>query len=172
MTSHNHSPLSDERIYRIRQQGYFNQSKKEITDLATGNRFAYQVCVTILFLGMVTADIHVLAFMNVIAFLGIVLPNHPFDYIYNHLLSKRLGKPKLPPRSRQLKFACGMATAGIAATIYLFSNEMMVAGYINGFSLVLVAGLVSTIDLCIPSVIYNFLFLNRQKLAAIKPAKN
>ena len=146
------------RIRRIRTQGYLQQSDQEISALAFGNRFAYRLCTAILAIGVATANIPLLSVMMTIAFLGVVLPNHPFDYIYNHWLRHQLNKPKLPPRSKQLKFACTMATTMIGITIYLFANEMMLAGYLFGGHLIIVASLVSTIDYCIPSIVYNSIF--------------
>jgi hypothetical protein len=145
-------------VNRLRIQGYVDQTDQEIRDLAMGNRFAYQLCTSILFYGVVTANVSVLAAIFLIAFGGVVLPNHPLDYIYNYLLSKPLGKPKLPPRSPQLKFACSIATLWIGMIIFLFQNNFTMAGYSTGAVLLLIAGLVSTLDICIPSLIFNALF--------------
>ena len=150
--------LSNTRLQRLRAQGYFKYSDIEITDLAFGNRFAFIVCGSLLGVGVATANIPLLSAMTVIAFGGIVLPYHPFDYIYNGILAGALDKPKLPPRSRQLKFACVMATCWLLGTIFLFYNGFYTAGYIAGALLFSVAFLVSTIDFCIPSMIYNFAF--------------
>ena len=157
--STNKTQLPEHRIKRIREQGYFTQTNQEISDLAFGNRFAYQTCVSILILGVATANIAILSAMMAIAFFGVILPNHPFDYIYNHLLRSRMGKPKLPRRSIQLKFACTMATLHIGGTIYFFATGMTTMGYIFGAILIAIAGLVSTIDFCIPSIIFNNLVL-------------
>ena len=164
----NLSSLSPKRVKRIREQGYFHQSESELASLAFGNRFAYRLCTTLLIPGVVLADIPVLSLMMAIAFLGVVLPYHPFDYIYNHVLSERMGKPQLPPRSKQLKFACTVATLWIATTIFMFYAGQMVAAYVLGGMLIAVALLVSTIDLCIPSVIYNTLFERRREKSYIK----
>ena len=150
--------ISSERIGRLKVQGYRDMSDGDISQLAFGNRFAYIVCSTILLVGVITANIPVLGTMMIIAFFGVVLPYHPFDYIYNHLVRRVLDKPRLPRRSNQLKFACGVATIWIAATIYLFYYGFAMAGYIAGGMLFSVAFLVSTTDICIPSIIYNFLF--------------
>ena len=88
--------ISQRRINRIKEQGYFNFSNYEITQIAFGNRFAYILCTCILVYGVITANIPVLTAMLVVAFGGVVLPNHPFDYIYNHILRFPLRKPKLP----------------------------------------------------------------------------
>jgi hypothetical protein len=156
--------LSSTRINWIREQGYFKQSDDKVCSLAFGNRFAFRLCASILIIGVILNNIPILTTMLLIAFLGVVLPYHPFDYIYNNLLSKQLGKPILPPRTAQLKFACGLATLWIAVTIILFYNNLTLAGYIVGFVLIGVASLVATVDFCIPSKIYNKIFSNQVNL--------
>jgi len=147
--------ISSARIKRIREQGYSRQTNNEISKLAFGNRFAYQLCTTLLLIGVSFANVPLLSIMFVVAFLSIILPNHAFDYIYNYFLSHKMNLPKLPRRSVQLKFACTMATFFIAGTIYAFVNNYMTAGYILGSILSVVAILVSTLDFCIPSIIFN-----------------
>jgi len=150
--------ISAARIRRLRVQGYCNIKDEELSKLAFGNRFAFILCSTVLLIGIITSNIPLLSVMLLIAVLGILLPYHPFDYVYNGLLTNLLDKPKLPPRSKQLKFACIIATLWISSTIYLFYAGFTVAGYIAGGLLFFVAFLVSTTDICIPSIIYNFLF--------------
>lgn len=150
--------ISTARLKRLRVQGYCDISNRHLSDLSFGNKFAYYSCSTVLLFGIITANIPVLSVMMGIAFFGVLLPYHPFDYIYNHFLRFRLNKPKLPRRSNQLKFACSIATLWIATTIYAFYLGNMVAGYILGSSLLSVALLVATTDICIPSIIYNGIF--------------
>jgi len=151
--------ISPKHKNRMRVQGYSNGlSDEQLRDLTFGNRFAYAACTSVLILGVAFASIPVLSVMMGIAFFGIILPNHPFDYIYNYVLRQPMNKPMLPRRSPQLKFACTVATIWIGVTIYLFQSGLMPAGYMMGASLIGVAGLVSATDICIPSIIYNFLF--------------
>lgn len=150
--------ISTKRIHRLKVQGYSGFSDTELSELAFGNRFAFVTCLTILIIGVVTVNIPILIAMSLIAFGGIILPYHPFDYIYNHLLRRVLNKPKLPSRSKQLKFACTLATLWIIATISLFYSGFTIAGYILGSLLISVAFIVSTTDFCIPSMIYNLIF--------------
>lgn len=150
--------ISQSRIKCIREQGYFKLSDAEISKLAFGNRFAYILCSSIVIVGVILASVPVLSAMLLVAFLGVVLPYHPFDYIYNHLLRSSLNKPKLPPRSKQLKFACAIATIFLAITVYLFYSGYLTAGYIVGALLIFSAVLVSYMDVCIPSMLYNYMF--------------
>lgn len=154
----NHQLLSTKRISFLKAQGYFKHSDTEISELAFGNRFAYVVCGGIVAIAVATAHIPTLIFMAIVAFFGIILPYHPFDYIYNHVLRGMLNKPLLPPRSKQLKFACVIATLWLIATTYLFYSGLYIAGYVLGGLLVAVAFIVSTTDFCIPSMIYNYIF--------------
>lgn len=153
-----HSLLSSTRIRFLRAQGYCNLSDAEISGIAFGNRFAYIACGLIVAVAVAAAHVPTLVVMTVVAFLGIILPYHPFDYVYNHVLRGMLNKPKLPPRSKQLKFACVIATLWLIATTYLFYAGFALAGYVLGGLLVAVAFIVSTTDFCIPSMIYNFIF--------------
>jgi len=154
----NQTLISPARIKRLKVQGYCNYSDENLSELAFGNRFAYIICSSILLIGVITANIPILTAMMIIALFGIILPYHPFDYIYNHVIQGMLNKPTLPPRSKQLKFACGIATIWIGATIYLFYAGFAISGYISGGILFSVALLVGTTDICIPSIIFNFLF--------------
>lgn len=148
---------SSKRIKFIKAQGYFHLTDAEVAALAFGNRFAYILCASILVYGVVVAHIPILLVLACVAFATVVLPYHPFDYIYNHLLRYPLKKPELPPRSKQLKFACTIATIWISATAALFYVGLSTAGYIVGAMLISVAFIVVTTDFCIPSMIYNML---------------
>ena len=158
------NPLNKTRINRIRAQGYFSQTDAEITELAFGNRFAYQFCLSFFVIGLVFKSLPILVAIMVVAFLSVILPNHPFDYIYNHVIRNQLNKPFLPPRAAQLKFACGIATVWIGTVIYLLYSGLDVAGIVLGVTFAFVALLPSTIDICVPSVIYNWLFPRKSKV--------
>ena len=154
----NHQLLSTTRINFLKAQGYCNLSDAEISELAFGNRFAYIVCGSIVAVAVATAHVPTLIAMTIVAFFGIILPYHPFDYIYNHVLRDMLNKPKLPLRSKQLKFTCVIATLWLIATTYLFYSGFTIPGYVLGGLLVAVAFIVSATDFCIPSTIYNYIF--------------
>ena len=160
--------LSEKRINRLRAQGYTSETKKELTGMAFGIRFAYRACIAILTVAMVTQSIVLFGVMLGIAFLGIVLPNHPFDYIYNFTLSGWMNRPKVPARSPQLKFACSIATAWIAAVIYLMVTGQTTLGTIMTINLIVIAMFPATSDFCIPSAIYNALFRSKKAKSQIQ----
>jgi hypothetical protein len=154
------SPL---RISRIKEQGYDTRfTDEEISQHAAGNRFSFQMCTLLFTIGLILTSIPILTIAAIIAFLTVILPYHPFDYLYNHIVRYWLNRPKLPQRTNQAKFACGIASVWLGVIIYLFYNSQFVWGYVLGGILLVVALLVSTVDFCIPSLIYNKLFRKRK----------
>lgn len=143
---------------RLMVQGYLQYSDKELNDYKYGIRFAYYVCVSFVIVGLIMSDLRILGIAMTIAFFGMFPPYHPVDYLYNYALRYLIGKPKLPPRTNQGRFACGMATVWLGGIILLFYNGFNVWAMIAGATLVSIALLVSTTDICIPSMIYNRLF--------------
>ncbi|MFT7548454.1 MAG: hypothetical protein ACI9VI_002299 [Candidatus Azotimanducaceae bacterium] len=150
--------LSSSRIHRIKCQGYCGYSDEQISELAFGNRISFILSTILLFVGVATANITILTILMVITFLAIILPNNPFDYIYNNLLSKMMNKAQLPPRSKQMKFTSTLATIWIGLHIYLFYSGYTTAGYISGGAMLCIPLVVCLTDFCLTSYIYNFLF--------------
>lgn len=146
------------RLDNIRAQGYFHLSDEAVAELAFGNRLAYILCGVLMAAGVIMAHIPTLVAMATIAFASVLLPNHVFDYLYNHIVRHQLNKPMLPPRSRQLKFACSIATLWISVTTYLFYTGCTISGYVSGGLLLSLVFILLTTDFCLPSWIYNFIF--------------
>lgn len=74
-----------------------------------GLRFSYPTYVLIVAIGIFLADFYVLVIAAIIAFLGIVLPVHPFDYIYNYLIVRLIGAKKIPGRGSELLVSSSVA---------------------------------------------------------------
>src|SRR5215212_1690068 len=102
---------------RLHVQGYEKFSDRELNDYKFGIRFAYACCITLVAFGLFFQSISILAIAAIIAFAGAFPPYHPFDYLYNYGVRHLLGKPKLPPRPNQGRFACGVASVWLAITI-------------------------------------------------------
>ena len=143
---------------RLEAQGYLGFTDAQLNDFRFGIRFAYYLCGLVVLTGLVFSRIEILLLAMVIAFLAMMPPYHPFDYLYNYGVRQVLNKPKLPPRANQGRFACGIATIWIGGIILLMANSLEVWAYITGAILLCVAALVSVLDICLPSMVYNFLF--------------
>jgi hypothetical protein len=93
-----------------------------------------------------------------IALLAAILPVHPFDLFYNHGLRFLTGTGPLPHRGAPSRFACGFGAVWLVVTAWAFYTGRPLLGYVLGWSLTAVATLVSTTDICIPSLMYRAAF--------------
>lgn len=143
---------------RLHTQGYDNFSDKELHDYKSGIRFAYMGCITLVAFGIYFQSIPILTITAVIAFVAAFPPYHPFDYLYNYGVRHLLNKPKMPPRTNQARFACGIASIWLVITTYLLYNGFIVLGNILAIAVFAIGTLVATTDICVPSMIYNSIF--------------
>ena len=149
---------------RLRVQG-FTADEAWLAEVAPWLRLAPALCATVTAVGTALASPAILFALAGTAFLGALLPIHPFDLIYNYGLRFALGKRPLPPNGAPRRFACGIAAVWLVATAWLFLAGETTAGYALGTLFVLVAGLVSTTDICIPSIIFQ----TARRLAGASP---
>ena len=149
------SPVFKKRLYI---QGYQNYSDKELNDYKYGIRFAYALCTTLAGLGLVFNSIPLLIVAAAVALASTMLPYHPFDYLYNYVVRHLFSKPRIPHRTAQGRFACDVAFVWLTTIILFFYNGHFITGKILGGILVTMGALVSTMDICIPSMVYNLFF--------------
>ena len=83
---------------------------------------------------------------------------HPFDLIYNYGIRHLTGTGLLPRRGVPTRFGCGAGAVFLLVTAWAFSAGHAVAGYALGGMLTFVVLLVSTTDICVPSMIYRSIF--------------
>ena len=143
---------------RLYIQGYQDYSDKELKDYKYGIRFAYALCTTLAAIGLIFNSIPLLIVTATVALASTMLPYHPFDYLYNYAVRHLFSKPRIPHRTAQGRFACGVAFVWLTGIILFFHNGHFITGKILGGILVIVGALVSTMDVCIPSMVYNSLF--------------
>lgn len=68
-----------------------------------GIYFSYPIYILIVVAGILLENPYILLIAALIAFLGIKLPMHPFDYIYNNGVAKLIGTNKIPGRGTELQ---------------------------------------------------------------------
>lgn len=147
--------LSPSTVQRLQIQGFGPVDEMWLAEVAPWLRWSPALCAIFAALGTVMASPSILFALAGTAFLGAVLPFHPFDLIYNYGIRFLVGKRPLPPNGAPRRFACGIATVWLIATASLFAVGEMGMGYALGTMFVAVAGLVSTTDICIPSLLFN-----------------
>jgi hypothetical protein len=118
-------------------------------------RVSPALCGAIAAAGVALASPAILWGLSVIAAAGAILPFHPFDVIYNAGIRRITRSPRLPLNGPPRRFACGMASIGLAATGALFALDYTLAGYVFGIALIAVAALLTFTHICVPSTIYR-----------------
>ncbi|MGH8106486.1 MAG: DUF4395 domain-containing protein [Arenimonas sp.] len=143
---------------RLEAQGFCNLDDATFDEVGPWLRWSPMFCTLFMTIGVVLNSPIILWALAGTAFLGVLLPFHPFDLLYNHGARYLTGTRALPHQGPQRRFACGIATAWLIATGWAFHVGEPMIGYLLGVPLILVAALVSTTNICIPSMIYNALF--------------
>lgn len=143
---------------RLGAQGFRNLDDATFDEVGPWLRWSPVFCTLFMTTGVVLNSPIILWSLAGTAFLGALLPFHPFDLLYNYSARYLTGTRPLPHQGPQRRFACGIATAWLIATGWAFHIGQPQIGYLLGVPLILVAALVSTTNICIPSMIYNAIF--------------
>ncbi len=143
---------------RLDIQGFDTVDVQELALVAPWLRLAFGLCALLGGLGTVLASPTVLLVLTPVAALAALSPVHPFDLIYNHGIRHLTGTGPLPRRGVPSRLGCGMGAVSLLVTAWAFSAGHLVVGYALGSVLTFVVILVSTTDICIPSIIYRSIF--------------
>lgn len=127
-----------------------------------GIRFSYPIYIALVAFGIFLVNPYILSLAALIAFFGIVLPMHPFDYVYNYGVTRLLGTEKIPGRGSELQ-----VNSSVALLLNLFVITSIIFGFELNYSLlafiyVLISMFFITIQLFSDDFsiysIYGFLF--------------
>ena len=154
------STLGAKRLRRLDVQGFDTIDEELLAEIAPWLRLAFGLCGTLAMVGTALASTPFLLTLAAIAFLAAVLPVHPFDLIYNHGIRHATGTRTLPKRGPPSRFACGIGYLWLLVTVWAFQSSWTTVAYVLGFTMASVAVLVSTTDICIPSMIFRAIFGN------------
>ena len=121
----------------------------------------FGLCTVVIALGTALASTPILAVMVVIPALGALFQRHPFDAVYNYGIRRFTGTQTLPPNGPPTRFACGLASVWMVATIGAFEGGVAWLGYGLGAAIVIVGAIITFTHFCIPSLIYQTLFGDR-----------
>ncbi len=133
-------------------QGYC-MSAQERHALRWALRFSTSLCLGLVVTGLALQSAAlVLALVPVGAVAGWT-SRHPFDLIWNRGLRHLTGAPELPPNPTPRRHAFKLATVWLLAIGLLFAFGQPTAALIGGAILVLVCGLVTVTNFCIPSTL-------------------
>jgi len=166
--------ISPKRLNRLYIQGFDGVPEEQLNEAGPWLRMAFALCALFAAIGTALASPAFLSVLAVIAASGAIFPVHPFDLLYNYSIRYLTGTRPLPKRGMPTRFACGIGSIWLLLTIWTFHAEYILAGYILGGSLVLLATLVSVTDICVPSMIYRAIwgYNNNSKLSTDTVSQN
>ena len=153
-----HSMLTRTTRRRLDIQGFECVEDRTLAPVAPWLRLAFGLCALMAALGTSLASPLILLLLLPIASLAAMSPVHPFDLIYNHGIRFLTGTGQLPRRGHPSRFACGLGAVWLLPTAWAFHAGLLLPGYVLGALLTGVAVLVSTTDICIPSLMYRAVF--------------
>jgi Domain of unknown function (DUF4395) len=139
-------------------QGFDGVDMQALAPVAPWLRLAFGLCGVLGGIGTLMASPTILLVLALIAALAAASPVHPFDLVYNYGIRYLTGTGPLPRRGAPTRFGCGMGAVLVLVTARTFSAGHLVVGYALGGMLTFVVLLVSTTDICIPSLIYRAIF--------------
>ena len=151
-------PLDPITLSRLDTQGFDGVPAHELAEVAPWHRLAFFGCAGLAALATVLASPELLVVLALIAAGAAAFPVHPFDLIYNLGIRHLRGTGPLPRRGVPGRAACGMGALVLLGAAWLFASGYTVAGYFASGHLALIAGLVATTDICIPSILYRRVF--------------
>lgn len=151
---------------RLEAQGFCKLNDTELGELAPWLRWSPVFCTIFMVAGVALESPVILWSLAATAFLGALLPFHPFDLLYNYGARYLTGTGPLPNHGPQRRFACAIATVWLVGTGWAFHTGAQTVGYLLGVPLILVAALVSLTHICIPSIVYNTLFAKERSTNA------
>ena len=139
-------------------QGFEDVDTQDLAPVAPWLRLAFGLCGVLGGIGTLMASPTILLVLALIAALAAASPVHPFDLVYNYGIRYLTGTGPLPRRGAPTRFGCGMGAVLVLVTAWAFSAGDLVVGYALGGMLTFVVLLVSTTDICIPSLLYRTIF--------------
>ncbi len=143
---------------RIEAQGFVGLDSATLARINYWLRLAPAICMIWAATGTALESPAILCALAPFALLGGLLPGHPFDVLYNLVLRRFTGGPRLPRYGVPRRFACIFATVVLLAAAGSFQLGHRVLGHCLGWFLVSAALVNVSMGFCIPSFIYGLIF--------------
>ena len=163
--------LSDKQLHRLDIQGFDAVGIDRLAEAGPWLRMAFALCAALVIAATALASVPLFLVGAVIAGVAALSPVHPFDLIYNLGIRHIRGTGPLPRRPALNRMACGIGAVGLLVAAWAFSAGVPVLGYGMGIALSVVATLVGTVDVCIPSMTYRAIFGFPKPRTARTPAQ-
>lgn len=150
--------ISIETRKRIEAQGYLGLDDHSLGRIRYAIRVTPALCMIWALTGILIQSSPMLWVFVPFAILSAFLPVHPFDALYNYGLRYLVTGPRLPRFPKPRRFSCLIAAAMVSGAAAVVQTGNLTGQYIIG-SIILLVGLMQLLrGLCVPSMIYGWLF--------------
>lgn len=143
---------------RLETQSFLEQSNDRLRELKHWWRFTPTLNWIITLVGVVLAWPQILYFQALLMGIAVILPSHPFDWLYNYGLRFLTGTAPLPKSGQRRKVMFAFASVLIALLGVWFDLGYYTVGYIQGSIMSLLGGLLVVFNLCVLSEILAKIF--------------
>lgn len=143
---------------RLEAQGFLGLNDQTIQHVNYWLRLSPAICMIWAAIGTALQSAVVLWVLAPFAFLGVVLPRHPFDLLYTSGIRYMTGGASLPCYPIQRRFACLLATLMVVGAAWCFQTGHILSGQTLGWTLAAAAFVNVSTGFCIPSFIYGLIF--------------
>lgn len=150
--------LSSRQLHRLDIQGFDTVDAGTLAEAGPWLRLAFALCAALVITATALASVPLFLVGAGIAGIAAMSPVHPFDLIYNLGIRHIRGTGPLPRRPMLNRLACGLGAVLMLMAAWAFSTSLPALGYTLGIALSIVATLVGTVDVCIPSITYRAIF--------------
>ncbi len=147
---------------RIEMQGFACLSDRRLAEVAVWLKFSPAVCVLWAAIGTFMGSATVIWALVPFAALGVVLPVHPFDLIYNYGIRHLTGTAPIPRYNAPRRFACAVASLWLGVTGWALYTGAGTLGTVLGGLFVVTASIPVATDFCVPSFVFGALFGRRE----------
>jgi len=145
----------------IELQGFMDLSDQDLWDLDHWLRLSPFLCGVWVGVGVALQSPAMIWALVPVAALGAILPNHPFDAVYNLGVRHLLGTPPIPRYPVPRRFASVMATVWLLAMGWCFDVGFRSAGWGLAAVMIIVQSVQVLTGFCIPAFLYRHLTKNR-----------
>jgi len=125
-----------------------------------GIRFSYPIYISIVLLGVFLENPYILFVAALIALLGMKLPMHPLDYVYNQAVAKLIGASKIPGRGSELQVNSTVALVFTLVVVSLILFRIQI-----NYSILAILYLLS-------SIFFLWIFISKKDSDAAKQSKS
>jgi hypothetical protein len=140
---------------RTRLQGWSGPDAIQADANPAAQRIASAVCAIGAAAGAWTGSAVLLGVLATTALVGVFAPNHPFEWLYNHLTPTQ---HRLPANRAAKRLGCAIGVVFLGASAVAYASGATTVGLVLAVVLACTAAFVAVTRICVPSIVFSALW--------------